>query len=263
MQDDGLGDWRIQAATTLAKDVSSAYPGGPSHKAGTPVHLSTTTRDAKKRPFGFVTPSATALALSIAMKTAEEANDLFAELIFDDVFTPQGKGRGVSYKDVEPLYDYFEFCMIAVTFSFQALETFCNHTIAEELKGTFNLQRRKDVKSFTPLELEREAATEEKLCNVLPVIVGIASPKGKRVSENFVKLKRARDATIHFKSTDQYPNRYSKTQVVDRDTLFFQFLNNDPSDFPKFAINMIKYFQVKETPRWFWTRSSSPERRNE
>jgi len=66
-----------------------------------------------------------------------------------------------------------------------------------------------------------------------------------------VKLKRARDATIHLKSTDQYPNQYAKSQVIDHDTLFYQFLNNDPTEFPKFAINMIKYFAgVKGQPRW-------------
>lgn len=251
MEDDGLGDWRIQAATRLAKDVPAAFAGGPSHKTGTPVHLATSTRDTKNRPVGFVTPSAVALALNIAMKSADGAKELYAGLVFKDVLTPQGKGRNINYKDVELLYDYFEYCMIAVTFSFQALETYCNHTIANELTGTFDLQRRKDVKTYTPLELEREASTEEKLCNVLPVILGIASPKGKRVWENFIKLKRARDATTHLKSTDQYPNQYSKTQVVDRDTLFYQFLNNDPADFPIFAIVMIKYFaEVKGVPRW-------------
>jgi len=156
LMDDGLGDWRIQAATTLAKDVPPAYAGGPSHKAGTPVHLTTSTRDPKNRPVGFVTPSATALALSIAMKSGEEAKELFTELKFDDVLTPHGKGKNINYKDVEPLYDYFEYCMIAVTFSFQALETFSNHTIANELKGTFSLQRRKETKTYTPLELERD-----------------------------------------------------------------------------------------------------------
>jgi len=40
MPDDDIGDWRIEAAATLAKDVPAAYPGGPSHKAGAHVYLS-------------------------------------------------------------------------------------------------------------------------------------------------------------------------------------------------------------------------------
>lgn len=250
MEDDGLGDWRIQAATRLAKDVPAAFAGGPSHKAGTPVHLTTSTRDVKDRPVGFVTPSATALALSIAMKAGVEAKELYKELVFREVLTPQGRGKSVGYQDVEPLFDYFEFCMIAVTFSFQSLETFCNHTIANELKGTFDLERRREMKTFTPLELEREVSTEEKLSTVLPSILSIASPKGKKVWQDFIKLKRARDSTIHLKSTDQYPNQY-QTGVVDRDTLFYQFLNNSPTNFPTHAIKMIEHFaNPKELPRW-------------
>jgi len=250
MQDDALGDWRIQAAARLAKDVPPAYAGGPSHKTGTPVHLSTATRNSRNQPVGFVTPSATALALSIAMATSVEAERLNSQLIFKEVITPEGKGKSVGYKDVGPLFDYFEYCMMAVTFSFQALETFCNHTIANELKGNFSLQRRKEVKTFTSLELEREVSTEEKLAIVLPDILKMNSPKGKKVWQNFVTLKRARDATIHMKSTDQYPNQYS-TGVVDEDTLFYQFLNHKATEFPKAAINMINYFaSAKETPRW-------------
>ena len=250
MKDDGLGNWRIQAATRLAKDLPAAFAGGPSHKAGAPVHLATVTRDAEDQPVGFVTPSATALALSIAMKASVEAKGLYEELVFREVLTPQGRGKSVSYEDVEPLFDYFEYCMIAVTFSFQALETFCNHTIANELKGTLDLERRKEMKTFTPLELEREASTEEKLSSILPSILGIASPKGKKVWQDFVKLKRARDSTTHLKSTDQYPNQY-QSGVIDRDTLFYQFLNNTPTDFPKYAIKMIEYFaELKELPRW-------------
>ena len=141
--------------------------------------------------------------------------------------------------------------MVTVIFSFQALETFCNQTIANELKDTFNLERKKQIQTFTALELEREASTEEKLCNVLPQILGIASPKGLKVWENFVKLKRGRDATVHMKSTDQYPNQYATMEIEDKDTLFYQFLNNNPADFVKYGVNMIRYFaEAKGAPRW-------------
>lgn len=250
MQDDGLGDWRIQAATRLAKDLPAAYPGGPSHKAGTPVHLTTSTRDSKQHSLSFVTPSAAALALSIAMKASVQAKELYGKLKLDDALTPEGKSKLISFGNVGPLFDYFEYYMIAVTFSFQALETYCNHVIANELKGTFNLQRKDEPKTFTPIELEREATTEEKLVNVLPSIFGIKSPKGKKVWQNFVKMKKARNSTIHLKSKDQYPKQ-DLAGVIDRDALFYQFLNNDPTDLPKAAVAMIRYFaSVKEIPRW-------------
>jgi hypothetical protein len=250
MLDDGLGDWRIQAASRLAEDVPAAFPGGPSHKAGTPVHQATSTRVHQKQPIGFVTPSATALALSVAIKASIQAKELREELTFDEVLTPDGKGRSVGFNNIAPLYDYFEYCMIAVTFSFQALETFSNHTIASRLKGTYNLRRRDGTRTVTHMELEREASTEEKLATVLPDILGKKSPKGGTVWQNFVKVKRARDSTVHLKSLDQYPNQHSKVGT-EQDTLFYQFLNNDPTDFPKASIRVIKYFvSLEQIPRW-------------
>ena len=44
---DGLGDWRIALATRLVKDVPAAYPGGPSHKAGAPVYVSSLTKHSR------------------------------------------------------------------------------------------------------------------------------------------------------------------------------------------------------------------------
>ena len=169
-------------------------------------------------------------------------------MVFDEILTPNGTGKSVSFKDTVTLCDYFEQCMIAVTFSFQALETFCNHVIANELKGTFNLQRRKEVITVTPIELERLAATEEKLAIVLPQLLARATPKGKKVWDDFVRLKRARDSTIHLKSSDQYP----PGGTIDKDSLFYQFLNRNATDFPKWAISMIKYFVLgSKLPRWF------------
>lgn len=36
-----LGYWRIAGATRLTADVPAAFPGGPSHKACTPVYQTT------------------------------------------------------------------------------------------------------------------------------------------------------------------------------------------------------------------------------
>lgn len=251
MKDDGLGDWRIRAATRLAADVPPAFPGGPSHKTGAPVYLTTTTTNPKKQPVGFVTPSAVALALSVAMRVSVEAESLGSKLQFEEVLTPTGKGKSVKNQDLGLLYDYFEHCMIAVTFSFQALETYCNQVVADELKNDFSLQRRDGIKFFTPAELEREVSTEEKLSVVLPSLLKVGTPKGKKVWQDFVILKRARDSTIHLKSYDQYPNT-PPTNVVDEGNLFFQFLNKKPKDFPKSAIHLIKYFLDQNgLLRWF------------
>lgn len=74
---DGLGDWRIAAVARLAQDLPAAFPGGPSHKAGAPVYQTELVPTSKGEPLGFLTPSATAMALSIALGASRSAKRLF------------------------------------------------------------------------------------------------------------------------------------------------------------------------------------------
>jgi hypothetical protein len=249
--DDTLGDWRIQGIARVTQDIPAAYPGGPSHKAGTPIYLSTSTRGTGNQPIGFTTPSSTALALNTAINASTESNRLFKLIIFEEVITPEGPGRAIFPKNAGPLFDYFESCMISITFSFQALETFCNWEIADKVKGTITVKRSKGDEDLIADELERKLSTEEKLHLILPSLFGTASPKGRKVWENFKKLKHARDSIVHIKASDQYPNR-SNLETVDQDSLYFVFLNNKMTDFSKAAIELIRYFYnaPNKVPRW-------------
>ena len=246
MKNNGLGDWRIQAATRLAKDVPAAYPGGPSHKAGSPVYLTTVSRDARGHCVGFITPSPTALALSLAASAGKRAVDLRATLALKDVVTPYGSGMSVAQENLPHLFNYFEQCMVAVSFSFQALETFCNDIIANKLEGTFQLRRRRRAEEVSSDELQRIAATEEKLAIVLPAILGLKSPKGRKVWQHFTELKRVRDATIHLKSYE------ALNRDIDEESLFYQFFRLEADRFPRVALDMIEYFIIPgQVPRWF------------
>jgi hypothetical protein len=249
--DDTLGDWRIQGIARVTQDIPAAYPGGPSHKAGTPIYLSTSTRGTGNQPIGFTTPSSTALALNTAINASKESNRLFQLIIFEEVTSPEGPGRAVLPKNAGPLFDYFESCMISITFSFQALETFCNWEIADKVRGAITVKRSKGDENLVADELERKFSTEEKLHLILPNLFGTPSPRGRKVWENFKKLKHARDSIVHIKSADQYPNR-SNLETVDQDSLYFVFLNNKMSDFSKAAIELIRYFYnaPNKVPRW-------------
>lgn len=72
MDEDGLGDWRYAAVSRLAADVPAEYPGGPSHKAGAPVYQSALVETADGEYVAFTTPSATAMAINVALKAAEQ-----------------------------------------------------------------------------------------------------------------------------------------------------------------------------------------------
>lgn len=246
MIDDGLGDWRIAQVTTLAKDIPSAYIGGPSHKAGTPVYLSHLAKHKEYRNLGFITPSAPALSLSIAFQSSGEANMLKSTLDLKDTVTPSGKGKAIADEDLPQLYDFFQHCMIAVTFSFQALETFANSEISRMTQKKIKVKRREGIVEITSAEAERNLSTSEKLSQILPDIFNVPSPKGLKPWEGFRTLKKVRDSTIHLKSADMYARK-----EIDRESLFYRFINWDSRGYPRFSYQMILYyFQNKEIPRW-------------
>jgi hypothetical protein len=236
-------DWRVRVLTRLASDFPSAYPGGPSHRAGALVVQETPGRDATGKNVGFITPSAIALALSLAMKAAENARILRQQVEESEVVSPFGPSSSVTPESTPALYDYLEQCMTAVTFSFQALEAYCNETISDKLTGTFALSRDKGRRrlELSADELERVASTEEKLGVILPDLLGIPNPKGRRVWQDFVALKEARDATMHIKSRDSAP-RIMQPSDLDERTLFHRFLGADVMAWPRAAVAMILYF---------------------
>jgi len=245
-QNEEFGDWRIDVVGRLVNDLPAAYPGGPSHKAGSPVYSKVTgVRHPIHNIVNFITPSPTALALNIAIGAALEATRLRRTMAFVEVPTPRGSGKSIAMENLTHLYDYFGQFMMAATFSFQALETFSNWIISQKVKAPFKLLRRDVPVEFTPMELERFASTEEKLGAILPTVLDVETPKGKKSWQNFVGLKQARDSTIHLKSYDSF------TEDADKESLFYQFLNSQAKDLPKTALEMIEYFLPDSNmPRW-------------
>ena len=242
---DGLGDWRIAAASRLAKELAAAFRGGPSHKAGTAVYQTELVQTPTGEYLGFLTPSATAMAFSVALSASHSAKSLYATLTYDSVLTPHGRGKSISNERIGELFNFFEQCMIAVAFSFQAIEVYANHTISRNLRESIEVKRGKKRILLTPPELERQLSTDEKLASVLPRLLNVPTPKGKQVWEKYKVLKDTRDATIHLKSYDLKSNNES-----DNEHLFFQFLNIDPLQYPKAAEAMVKYFERQNVARW-------------
>lgn len=244
MSEDGLGDWRQWAVTRLASDLPATPAGAPAHKAGALIHLSTITRDSKRQLIGFIVPSPVALALSIAIKEAQTAEDLRAKISFEKEVTPQGPGKGVPANQSEILFDFFEKCMVAVTFSFNALEVFSNQTIADEVATTY-MWKDKQLDAY---KLQRTLSTEQKLTEVLPVLLGVDDASSSLIWNDFRRLKQARDSTIHMKSKEAY-----SSGSLDENSLFEEFFIM-PSilGFPKFAVAIISHTRRPgaEERRW-------------
>jgi len=242
-------DWRVRVVSRLGNDLPGTAEGAPPHKAGALIVQSTPGRDAKGRNVGFITPSAIALALDLAIKGAGRARELQAQLDQSEVVTPFGPGTSITHESTPFLYDYLQQCMTVLAFSFQALEAFCNETISAKVSGTFPLERRKVITHVTADELERQATTEEKLGTILPKLLGVATPKGSRVWNDFVDLKRTRDATIHIKSHDSNP-KVTQPSDLDDATLFHRFLHADVAQWARAAVAMLDYFAAADPPRW-------------
>ena len=250
--DDNFGDWRIRGMAILREDVPPAYLGGPSHKAGTPIYQATSAKNKEYGYLTFITPDTTALALNIAYQASQEAMNIKKDIRFKSIVTPGGNGKAISDDDLPSLYDFFEHCMISVTFSFQALETFANLLISAEEKIVI-MKKDKSIEELTPDDAERRLSTEEKFFDVLPSITNIPIKRGGNPGQNLISLKKIRDSTIHLKSKEIYSKKIGVDGepdfILDDKTLFFQFLKNEPKLYPYLAQTIIEHFSPNH-PRW-------------
>ena len=206
-----------------------------------------TARHKRHNYLSFITPSAPALCLNVAIGAAALSEAIRPRLLLTPMLTHDGK-RGFSVRDesVSDLYYFFEQSIVSATMSFQAIEVFANAIIGRRAVKSIAVKRKGGVeKNLTPTEAERELSTEEKLGQVLPSIMGVSSPRGNRAWQSFKSLKEARDATVHLKSRDIYTRN-----DVGRESLFFYYLNHDPRKYPGAAIKVISHFFPKELPRW-------------
>lgn len=246
MVGDGLGDWRIAKATRLGQDVSSASRGTPAHKAGAPVYLSTLTRASNGELVGFVAPSVASLALNLASRAAERATVLRQGLSYVATVSPHGASRSVAHKDTPNLFELFESCMACITFSFQALEAFCNDSIASRSRRAFPVKRKNEIVHLDPNELQRMTSTEFKLGDVLPDLFKVPTPKGGKVWQEFKEMKVTRDSVLHMKAKDQYMG-----VDIEDPTLLFRFLDRGVRDYPVLSHRIMKYFFANDRePRW-------------
>ena len=247
MVKDNFGDWRIAFVTTLVEDQPSAYVGGPSHKAGAPVYVSSLLKNEELGLLGFVSPHPTALAFNLALKFAKNARELRSQLTIEDSVTPYGKGKMIANKDLPPLFDFFENYMVTVAFCFQSIEAFVNSKLSEFTQGKVKVKRKKGIVEYETFEAERYLSTDEKLTQVLPQLLKVPNPSGKKIWTGYKLLKDVRDSTIHFKSKE-----ISTKYQVDTDSLYYHFFATDPVKHVVSAYEMVNYFMKHDDlPRWF------------
>ncbi len=85
----GLADWRVENFGRIANDLPAAYPGGPSHKAGSFVYANPTlVRHPSYNAIGFITPGPSAMALNVAASAAASAVQVKTQIVFINGTSP-------------------------------------------------------------------------------------------------------------------------------------------------------------------------------
>lgn len=131
--------------------------------------------------------------------------------------------------------------------SFAAVEAFCNSVIVDRSTKPHRLKRKKLLVDMKPEEVERDVSTDEKLKRIVPKLLGVPTPAGKKVWQDYVALKRLRDSVTHFKRRDQARHADQSHEP----TALQDLLNADPYSFPEAAMAAIGYFYAPDKqPRW-------------
>lgn len=238
-------DWRVWKSAVVATDGPPLYPGGQAPKVGDRLYVVTTLKESPLGAFTFITPSPTSLALGVAIAAAQSAVRIRSAIKLEPSTQP-GQPEWLSTASLRDLYSCFEQCMVAVTFSYQAMEAWSNQVIEQSVVGTHEVKRKKVVNHWTGPEIERNCSTEEKLGTIIPEVTKFQTPRGSKNWQRLKHLKELRDSTIHLKSGDQYVRGASSET-----TLYSRLLAADPLEFPRTAIAIIKHFSGKpEGQEW-------------
>lgn len=246
-----LGDWRLMKTGWVTSGINGEQWDPPRAMRGSTWHVPINGNE-----ISFATPSAAALHLNAAWKSAKRAQSIKEQLAIHVFMTDAGRySLQAAEESMAALFDYFEE-MIGVAFSsFGAIEAYCNQLVIERAQGPFALKRKKGaVDSLTPEEMERQASTDEKVKRLVPDLVGVPSPCGKPIWDTYLRIKRIRDAVTHFKRHDQMRHvdrAHEPTVLVDLYAL-------DCFRLPEDAFAVLAYFQPTAKERWMmnpgWTR---------
>lgn len=198
----------------------------------------------------FTAPSAVALALDTAIVAAERVNALRSEI---QVLPGPGQvstEQWIYYGPDQIVFDCIQQAMVTVTFSYMALEAYANSTL--EIHGavpvTIKLRRRDNNRRVTkPARYFMDStSTETKLCEIMPQLLGVESPKDKKYWKQVKSLQNDRIRIVHMKLSTSGP-RSKGVGHVPSASIFYDFLVTDALWMPRAAAEMIDYLHPGES----------------
>jgi hypothetical protein len=148
------------------------------------------------------------------------------------------------------VFDYLEGAAASVVFAYTALEAFVNEELPEEF--VYEFEEETDggalaVRQYRKPEIERRTGLSEKLATVLPRALDRPSPKGQRVWEGFVHMRRLRNHIIHMKSADR--SRSNASDMYPQ-SIWSDLLGPEFRDFASVAKEMMLHFKSGGEPHW-------------
>ncbi|MBS0343292.1 MAG: hypothetical protein JSS56_22540 [Proteobacteria bacterium] len=247
-----LGDWRLMK-TGWVTAIGDEQLETPKVFRGSTVFLPHGGNE-----FSFPSPSATALHLNAAWKAARRARAIKNRLSVHVFAAKNGQFTVQAPEgEIAALFDYFEEMIFIAFGSFGAVEAYCNQLIVESGVTQIRSKRKNgDIVMVPPEQAERDASTDEKLKRIVPDLLGIPTPSGKKVWEAYLRIKRKRDAVTHFKRHDQMRH----ADRAHEPTVLFDLYALDCFSLPEDAMEVLRYLQPGELQRWMknpeWMREN-------
>lgn len=244
-----LGDWRLQFAGWAQVPIGDVVQQRPAWQM--------TAWESDMEVCSFQAPSIPALHLRTSWRAASRACAAKARtswLRSPPRFASFGFGekgaRQVREESTVHLFDYFEETMTAVMSAYAALEAYCNIKLVELLKGSMEVERKGKAQLMSAQEIEQHISTAQKLVDLLPRLVGCASPVGISEWPQFKLVQEIRNSVTHFKRRDI-------SRPTAESTVLHLLIDMDPSVPPRCALGLIRHLQGDAVPRWladpYWT----------
>ena len=236
-----LGPWRLQLITHLAQDWKSPWTNQTA-RAGSRLTLSSVIELPNKHELTIPVPNATALMLNCSARAGMAAAATRAASKLDSTLH-----RQVNFECDARAFDYIENMIEAIIFALMALEAFANETIPDDFKCVIARRSKATVEPMHKADIEKHVTLDEKLSAVLPQVLSCATPKGRAIWENYLRLRKTRDRLVHLKSEDR---RSSTADVRTAWSAIFQVV------FPhRTAKAMIDHYvkAMSNKPMW-WAR---------
>lgn len=223
-------DWRCRVVATLAEDYRDPETG-QLFPTGSVMTVDTVVKHGE-RELAFGDPSAVALFLNQSHNALMQAMRIHP---FLDKQPPRSRLELDAH-----VYDYLELIMTSVLFAYTAIEAFSNEEIPDDYYLEQERNREGIFVAYGKESIERKVTLNEKLASVLPETTRRKSPKGLKVWEDYVTLRRLRDRIVHLKTPDR---ARSSANNLHPESLWKELLQPQQPDYPSISKNMILHFR--------------------